>query len=165
MSVENKNGQIVRRGIDIQLVHGRAIEIRDGVEIGAWTVPDLLCRIARLYRVGFSTESVSHDRVDDSVQERRYPVLEINYRDAAIVRVTDKFIGNVVTDQMRFRFRLLCCDRKKNRVTIAQGELPSLNISESDLIDFAVLEVRCASRDEKKKHRREKKLKAAIIHA
>jgi len=31
VSIENKNCQIVRRGIDIQLVHDRAIEIRDCV--------------------------------------------------------------------------------------------------------------------------------------
>ena len=81
------------------------------------------------------------------------------------MRMTDEFIGNIVTNKMCIRFRLSRCNREKHGVTIAEGELPSLDINETGLVNLAMLEIRCAARDEKKKHRREKQLKAAMIHA
>lgn len=140
-SVKNKDCQIFCCRIDSELTNRGAVKIGNRKEIVARAVLDFSCRITGLHCIRLCVKPMSHHRGENLAKPGRNAILKIDHSDAAIMRMADILLGNIVANEMRFRFSLLRGNSQQSGPTFRQGELSALHIGQRNLVNFATFEI------------------------
>src|ERR1700686_3668074 len=100
-SVENENGEVVRRGRDTQLRDRFPVEIRNDKNIVARVTVDVFCSVSFLQLLRFRVQPAPDNRTHHSAKGRKDILLETDQLNQTVLRIAHIGARKVVAHSLR----------------------------------------------------------------
>ena len=161
LSIENENGKLRRKRIDPELHNCFPVKISDHENVVARIPVDVAVRIHFLDVLRFDIEPMPNHRGNQSAQRRQDVLLKIHQSNQAEFRITQRNLGDTISNGLRLRFIAGVDDRKNCYVPIRGGNLMPVDIGKRERVSCPGMQLNRLRGRRRQEQNEEKILRAA----